>query len=88
MKLAFQPRLVNSLFGDPCLFVGLRWSGRAVLFDLGRLDRAIALAEGSLSGFPPPHEAQRLVEQTTHAQVERAWHSALRGRTLTAVLDG
>lgn len=39
MKLAFQPRLVNSLFGDPCLFVGLRWSGRAVLFDLGRLDR-------------------------------------------------
>jgi ribonuclease Z len=39
MKLAFQPRLVNSLFGDPCLFVGLRWTGRAVLFDLGRLDR-------------------------------------------------
>jgi len=39
VKLAFQPRLVNSLFGDPCLFVGLRWSGRAVLFDLGRLDR-------------------------------------------------
>lgn len=52
-----------------------------------RLDRAIALAEGSLSGFPPPHVAQRLVEETTHAQVERAWHSALRGRTLTAVLD-
>ena len=39
MKLAFQPRLVNSLFGDPCLFVGLRWTGSAVLFDLGRLDR-------------------------------------------------
>jgi ribonuclease Z len=39
MTLAFQPRLVNSLFGDPCLFVGLRWMGRAVLFDLGRLDR-------------------------------------------------
>jgi ribonuclease Z len=39
MKSAFQPRLVNSVFGDPCLFVGLRWTGRAVLFDLGRLDR-------------------------------------------------
>lgn len=39
MKLAFQPRLINSPFGDPGLFVGLRWSGRAVLFDLGRLDR-------------------------------------------------
>ena len=39
MKPAFQPRLVNSLFGDPCLFVALRWTGEAVLFDLGRLDR-------------------------------------------------
>ena len=39
MDSALQPRLVNSLFGDPCLFVGLRWSGQAALFDLGRLDR-------------------------------------------------
>jgi len=39
VKSAFQPRLVNSVFGDPCLFVGLRWSGDALLFDLGRLDR-------------------------------------------------
>jgi ribonuclease Z len=39
VKLAFQPRLANALFGDPCLFVGLRWTGSAVLFDLGRLDR-------------------------------------------------
>lgn len=39
MKSAFQPRLVNSVFGDPCLFVGLRWRGRAAIFDLGRLDR-------------------------------------------------
>ena len=52
-----------------------------------RLDRAIALAEGALSGFPPPHEAQRMVEETTHAQVERAWRETLGGRTLTAVLD-
>jgi len=52
-----------------------------------RLDRALALAEGALSGFPPPHEAQRMVEETSHAQVERAWRTLLRGRTLTAVLD-
>lgn len=39
MKSAFQPRLLNHLFGDPGLFVGLRWTGEAVLFDLGRLDR-------------------------------------------------
>jgi predicted Zn-dependent peptidase len=53
-----------------------------------RIDRALALAEGALSGFPPPHEAQRLVDQTSHAQVERAWRAAVRRRTLTAVLDG
>ena len=52
-----------------------------------RLDRAIALAEGALSGFPPPHEARRIVEQTSHRQVERAWRAAARGRTLTAILD-
>ena len=46
-----------------------------------------AVAEGTLSGFPPPHVAQQLVEETTHPQVERAWRTAMRGRTLTAVLD-
>jgi ribonuclease Z len=30
---------VNGPFGDPGLFVGLRWQGRAVQFDLGRLGR-------------------------------------------------
>ena len=39
MKSAFLPRLINGPFGDPGLYVGLRWSGAALQFDLGRLDR-------------------------------------------------
>jgi len=44
MRSAFVPRLVNHPFGDPGLFVGLRDRGRAVLFDLGRIDRQPAAA--------------------------------------------
>ncbi|HSQ04318.1 MAG TPA: ribonuclease Z [Burkholderiales bacterium] len=39
MKSAFLPRLVNGPFGDPGLYVALRWQGTALQFDLGRLDR-------------------------------------------------
>jgi ribonuclease Z len=44
MRSAFIPRLVNPPFGDPGLYVGLRHQGRAMLFDLGRIDRQPAAA--------------------------------------------
>ncbi len=39
MKTTFRPRLLNGQTGDPALLLGLRWQGRALLFDLGRIDR-------------------------------------------------
>jgi ribonuclease Z len=44
MRSAFIPKLVNPPFGDPGLYVGLRHRGRAMLFDLGRIDRQPAAA--------------------------------------------
>jgi ribonuclease Z len=38
-KSSLRPRLLNGQTGDPALLVSLRWQGRAVLVDLGRIDR-------------------------------------------------
>jgi len=45
MASSFRPFLVNDLFGDPALYVGLPWARRALLFDLGDLG---ALSAGRL----------------------------------------
>ena len=45
MGSSFRPFLVNDLFGDPALYVGLPWARRALLFDLGDLS---ALSAGRL----------------------------------------
>jgi ribonuclease Z len=42
MKTTFRPRLLNGPTGDPALLVTLRWQGRALLIDLGRIDRTPA----------------------------------------------
>src|SRR5689334_16649836 len=42
MKTTFRTRLLNGQTGDPALLVALRWQGRAVLVDLGRIDRTPA----------------------------------------------
>jgi len=42
MKTTFRPRLLNGPTGDPALLLALRWQGRALLLDLGRIDRTPA----------------------------------------------
>jgi predicted Zn-dependent peptidase len=51
-----------------------------------RFERALALAEGTLSGFPPPEDAEHIVSAMPQAEVEAAWRNAVGGRTLTAIL--
>ena len=42
MASSFRAFLVNDLFGDPALYVGLPWERRALLFDLGDISRLSA----------------------------------------------
>jgi len=53
-----------------------------------RFDRALALAEGTLSGFPLPERIERLVSRMPAAEIQAAWARVLGGRSLTAVLAG
>lgn len=41
-KTSLRTRLLNGQTGDPALLVQLRWQGRALLLDLGRIDRTPA----------------------------------------------
>jgi len=42
VKSTFRSRLLNGQTGDPALLIALRWHGRSVLVDLGRIDRTPA----------------------------------------------
>ena len=42
MKTTFRPRLLNGQTGDPALLLSMRWQGRSILIDLGRIDRTPA----------------------------------------------
>lgn len=42
MKTTFRPRLLNGRTGDPALLLSLRWQGRALLIDCGRIGPAPA----------------------------------------------
>jgi ribonuclease Z len=42
VKTTFRSRLLNGQTGDPALLIGLRWQGRSLLIDAGRIDRTPA----------------------------------------------
>ena len=42
VKSTFRSRLLNGQTGDPALLLTLRWHGRSMLIDLGRIDRTPA----------------------------------------------
>lgn len=50
-----------------------------------RMDRALSLTEGTISGFPLPAEAERIVARVTREQVEAAWRRIVGARRLWAI---
>lgn len=50
-----------------------------------RMDRALSLSEGTMSGFPLPHEAERMVARVTREAVEAAWRRTVGARRLWAI---
>ncbi len=51
-----------------------------------RLNQALSLAEGALSGFPTPAEAERIAAELDAAEINAAWRRGFRSRSLTVVL--
>lgn len=51
-----------------------------------RIDRALALAEGTLLGFPLPEDTQRLVGAMPQAEIEAAWRRVVHGHSVTGLL--
>lgn len=80
-------RSVEQGFAEDELFRGRRKVRyRYASLAESRLDRALALAEGAMSGFPVPEEAERLVARMPARKVEETWRRMLTGRSLTAIL--
>ncbi len=52
-----------------------------------RFDRALALAENTLLGVPPPEEIERIVRSLSKAEVETAWRALMKRPALIARLS-
>ncbi len=50
-----------------------------------RMDRALSLSEGTMSGFPLPHDAERMVSRVSRDAVEGAWRRTLAARRLWTI---
>jgi predicted Zn-dependent peptidase len=50
-----------------------------------RMDRALSLSEGTMSGFPLPHDAERMVTEMPREAVEAAWRRTVAARRLWAI---
>ncbi|HYC21670.1 MAG TPA: pitrilysin family protein [Candidatus Bathyarchaeia archaeon] len=53
-----------------------------------RIERALAHTDSALTGFPSLEEAERTVMRFDDRAVLGAWRKAVRGRSLTAMIDG
>jgi hypothetical protein len=53
-----------------------------------RLDRALALADSAMTGFPPPEEAERVIDRLSGDAIVAAWRRAVHRRSLVAILPG
>ena len=52
-----------------------------------RLDRAVARAESSLTGFPSLEETRQILDDLGHEEIVSAWRKAVSGRSLVCIRD-